>query len=134
MNLCGDIGLLILRVGFGGTMLLSHGLGKLMAFSEHSASFPDPIGVGPTASMALAVFAEAVCAALVVLGIGTRLAAVPLIVTMAVAALVIHAADPWQKKEMAILYGTVFVALFFTGGGKYSLGHLGFCKKCLKWS
>ncbi|MFR5661079.1 MAG: DoxX family membrane protein, partial [Butyricimonas faecihominis] len=40
-----SLGLLILRVLVGITML-THGLAKLTSFSELSATFPDPIGLG----------------------------------------------------------------------------------------
>ena len=73
-----------------GMMLLAHGWGKLTSFAERSSSFPDPLGVGSSLSMALATGAEAFCALAVILGFATRWAAVPLMVTMAVAALIIH--------------------------------------------
>ena len=116
-----DIGLLILRLGIGGFILTTHGWGKLVGFNELAARFPDPIGLGPTASLALAVFAEALCGLLLVLGLGTRFAAVPLLVTMLVAAFVVHAGDPWAKKELALLYAIPFLTLIFTGGGRFAL-------------
>ena len=53
--------ILMLRIALGVQMLLGHGWGKLMSFSEKAATFPDPLGVGHTTSMALAVFGEVVC-------------------------------------------------------------------------
>ena len=49
-----SLGLLILRVLVGITML-THGLAKLTSFSELSATFPDPIGLGSTLSLILIV-------------------------------------------------------------------------------
>jgi putative oxidoreductase len=116
-----SLGLLLVRVGAGGIMLLGHGWGKLIGFSEVAERFPDPLGLGSsTLSLALAVFAEFFCAAAVVAGFATRFAAAPLVVTMLVAAFVIHADDPWAKKELALLYAVPFVALIFTGAGKFS--------------
>ncbi|MEZ6187101.1 MAG: DoxX family protein [Planctomycetota bacterium] len=71
--------------------------------------------------MALAVFAEFFCAALVVLGLGTRLALIPLITTMLVAMLLVHGADPWPKKEPAFVYLVMFGTLFLCGPGRWSL-------------
>ena len=115
-----SFGLLLLRIG-AGCMMMTHGWGKLSTFSEMAETFPDPIGVGSTVSLALAVFAEFFCAILIAVGLATRLAAVPLIVTMAVAAFSIHAADPFRVKEFALLYMTMFITLFFTGPGQISL-------------
>lgn len=102
-------------------MLVCHGWGKLLAFPEKYASFPDPLGVSPAISMALAVGAEVFCSLAIILGIATRAASVPLIITMLVAAFVIHADDPWQKKEFAIMYLIPFTTLLLTGGGRYSV-------------
>ena len=117
----GSIGLLVLRVGVAGMMIYAHGWGKLAGFAEKSAVFPDPLGIGSAASLALATFAEFFCAAAILLGFMTRLAALPLVINMLVAALVVHAADPFAKKEFALLYAVPFMTLLFAGGGKYSL-------------
>jgi putative oxidoreductase len=120
-----DIGLLVLRVGAGAMMLFGHGWGKFSALMAGKAgSFPDPIGLGSEVSMVLAVFAEFVCAILLVLGLGTRLAAIPLLVTMLVAGFVVHGADPWGEKEMALLYAVSYLTLLLTGPGRISLDAL----------
>lgn len=116
-----DLGLLVLRLYAGGTMLLAHGWGKLTGFSDYAGSFPDPFGVGSTASLGLAVFAEVGCAAAVATGAFTRWAAVPLVVTMAVAGFVIHADDPWNKKELAFTYLAMYVAVLLLGPGRHSV-------------
>jgi putative oxidoreductase len=121
MRLKLDIGLLILRVGVAAFMFFSHGWPKLMKYSYLASKFPDPIGLGSQLSLTMAIFAEAFCALLVMLGLVTRLAVIPLAFTMLVAALVVHSADPWSKKEFALLYFIPFVALFFTGPGMFSL-------------
>lgn len=118
-----NIGLLILRVVPAVLMLVAHGWGKLAGFAERMDTFPDPIGLGSPVSLSLAIFAEVVCAALLILGIATRLASVPLLITMLVAAFVIHAEDPWAKQEFPLLYAVVFLVLIFTGGGSYGLGN-----------
>lgn len=122
-NLSNSMGPFFLRVTVGSLMLFGHGLSKLSNYSEHHNNFPDPIGLGNSASMLAAIFAEVFCAALVVLGIGTRLAALPVAFTMFVAAGIVHAQDPFAKQEFALLYGICFLTLFFIGGGMFSLGN-----------
>ena len=109
-------GLFILRVT-SGLLMLSHGIPKLMGFTEKMHTFPDPIGFGSPFAMALTVGAEVFCALFLVLGIKTRWMAIPLLITMLVAGLVIHAADPLGKKELALLYAGAFATLFLSGGG-----------------
>jgi putative oxidoreductase len=116
--------LFVLRVSVGAFMLLGHGWGKLMSFAERAGSFPDPLGVGSAASLSMAVFAEVFCAAALILGLATRWATVPLIVTMVVAAFVIHADDPWAKQEFALLYLIPFVALLIGGSGRAAVDNL----------
>lgn len=122
-------GLLILRVGVAALMLFGHGFDKLVNFSDKAANFPDPIGVGAALSLALAVFAEFFCSVAIGFGFATRLATIPLIITMITAAFVIHADDPWGRKELAILYMIPYLALLFTGAGKFSIDWLWFQKK-----
>jgi putative oxidoreductase len=140
-DLTGSIGLLILRLGMGGLML-THGLGKLrMVLAGSFDQFGDPIGLGSGASLVLVMTAEFVCALLVMVGLGTRFAAVPLVIAMGVAAFVAHGADPWTmeraarlfmagesqswaSKEPALMYLIPFLALIFTGAGRFSIDAL----------
>lgn len=116
-------GLFVLRVSVGGMMVGSHGLPKLLAFADKSQTFSDPLGVGAATSLSLAIFAELFCAVLVTLGLFTRIAAVPLLFTMLTAAFVVHADDPFSKKEFALLFAFPFFALVLTGPGPWSLDH-----------
>jgi putative oxidoreductase len=116
--------LLILRLSAGGFML-THGYPKLTRlFESGEIKFGDPLGIGPAASLVLAVFAEFICSILVGLGLFTRLATVPLIITMLVAAFIAHGEDPFSKKELALMYILVYVTLLVFGGGKYSMDEL----------
>ena len=128
---CSSIGLLVMRVSIGCMMMFGHGLDKLLHFSQKAGEFSDPLGVGSTASLILVIFAEFFCSLLVIIGFATRLSVVPLIVTIAVAVLVIHTDDPWQKKEFALLYFVPFLTLMITGAGRYSIDGL-ICAKCCK--
>lgn len=119
-----SLGLFILRVGFGLTIALQHGLPKILDFANKTTSFPDPLGVGSTASLSLMVLAEFICGIFVALGLFTRLAVIPLIIAMGVAFFVFHAPDPFAKKEMAFLYFLAFTSIFAAGPGKFSVDGL----------
>ncbi len=118
-----SFGLLILRVAVGCFMLV-HGWQKLSGFSEMADAFPDPIGMGSRLSLISAIGAEVGCSLLLIVGLATRLAAIPLAFTMIVALFVVHAADPWQTKELAAIYLSVYAALIFTGAGRFSIDHM----------
>lgn len=117
-----SIGLLLLRLSSGGLMI-THGYGKFMNVITGDLSFADPIGLGPEISLILAAFSEFICAILIMFGLYTRLATVPLILTMLVAAFIQHGDDPLAQKEKALLFATGYLVLFFTGAGRYSVDH-----------
>ena len=116
-----NLTLLILRVGFGAMVMLRHGWPKLKGFSTYASQFADPFGIGKTASLGLTVFAEFFCGALLVLGLLTRLATVPLIICFSVIIFMIHKADGMEKQEFPILFLLAFVAILISGPGKYSV-------------
>lgn len=121
-----DVGLLLLRLVFGIVLLYGHGFGKLSTiFSGAEIKFMDPIGIGAELSFYLAAFAEGICAALVVLGLFSRLAALILTVNFIVI-FIFHAfiaGDGFSVLEMRYLYLTAFVVLLITGPGRISLDH-----------
>ncbi|MGE0609669.1 MAG: DoxX family protein [Pirellulales bacterium] len=117
-----SFGLLLARVAFGCFMLV-HGVPKLTGFGELANKFPDPLGMGSRLSLMAAIGAEVGCSVLLILGLGTRLAALPLAFTMIVALFLVHGAEGWQKQEMAALYLAVYATLVFTGPGKFSVDH-----------
>ena len=115
------VGLLFLRISFGLTMAIAHGLPKLTKYSTIKDNFPDPVGLGNSASLALVIFAEFICSIMVVLGIKVKWASVPLIITMLVASFIIHAGDQWHKQEFALLYLYGFTAIMLLGPGKFAI-------------
>ncbi len=116
-----DIAILILRICVG-SFMLTHGLKKFdMLFADTPVEFADPIGVGQFPSLVLTVFAEVFCSILLIAGFWTRLATIPLMITMLVAVLVIHSGDPFGKQEMGLLYLLIYFTLLVTGGGRYSV-------------
>lgn len=117
-----DLALLLLRVIFGSFMIYVHGWGKLLRlFGDDPIKFADPFGLGPTPSLALAVFAEVLCAFLIIIGAFTRLATIPLIITMLVAAFIANAGSPFSDKESALVYLCAFAAIGIAGAGWYSV-------------
>ena len=116
-----SLSLLFLRIAVG-LLMLTHGYGKLMMLvAEGHIQFADPIGMGVTSSLILVVFAEFFCSIFLILGVGTRFSVIPLLVTMLVAAFIIHANDPLNVKELALFYATIYIFLFTTGAGRFSL-------------
>lgn len=116
---------LSVRILTGLIMLFSHGLGKMMNFSNIAPNFPDPFGfLGSTLSLVLVVGSEVFGSILLALGLFTRWSSFSLLFTMLVAAFIVHLSDPFESKELAILYALIFLFFTIKGGGKYSLDHI----------
>lgn len=115
------IGLLVLRIAIGMLMLV-HGVPKMMAlFSGEAIQFPAVFGLSPALSMSLAVFAEVICSLMLIIGLGTRAATIPLLVTMMVAVFYIHREDPFATQELGLHYLLSYLLLLIAGPGRYSL-------------
>ncbi|MFD0861768.1 DoxX family protein [Sungkyunkwania multivorans] len=116
-----DLGLLILRVGFS-ALMLTHGYGKFMMLIQGNGDqFGQVLGLPAIVACILAVIGEFIAPILIILGVKTRLSTIPVIIVMAVAAFVVHAADPIATKEKALLYLIAFVVIGLSGPGKYSI-------------
>ncbi|MBZ4675978.1 MAG: hypothetical protein JG782_597 [Anaerophaga sp.] len=122
-----DLAALILRLGFGFFIVFGHGLGKLQMLLSGNVQFPALFGISPAINLTLAMLAEFIAGIMILIGLRTRLASIPLMITMAVAVLTVHLADPLfaasggASKEFALLYFLGFAGLFFLGSGKYSV-------------
>ena len=117
-----NFALLVLRVWIGVEMMVVHGVDKMMNFSTAAQDFPDPLGIGHSASLALAVFAEVFASLLLVLGLFTRLGALVLIIDMTVAFVFVHkcALTGSNSGELAFLYLLGYVVVFLAGPGRVS--------------
>ncbi|MEZ5344816.1 MAG: DoxX family protein [Pyrinomonadaceae bacterium] len=124
-----DLSLLVMRILFGLSMMLQHGLSNLRGFSEYADKYHDPIGLGSRNSMILMIFAEFFCAIAVSIGLLTRFALVPLIFGLSVAFFVYHASHPFEHKELAYLYLSAFLVLLLSGPGRFSADALIFGKE-----
>jgi putative oxidoreductase len=116
-----DSWLLIQRIVLS-IFMLTHGWPKMIKlFAEGPISFPDPLGIGMRYSLILAMLAEVLAPLLIIAGLASRLSSVFVIVTMFVAAFVVHASDPFARKEMALLYLVGFIGVLILGPGRFSL-------------
>jgi putative oxidoreductase len=115
-----NVGMLLLRAGMGG-LLVPHGYDKLMHFSEYSKQFIKFMGLSAEISLGLVIFAELFCAALVVFGLFTRLAAIPPMVVMLVAVFKAHKGEVFGEGEHAMLYFFGFLAIALIGPGRLSV-------------
>lgn len=121
--------LLLLRVT-AGIFMITHGITKVeRLMADGPAQFADPLGLGVTTSLILVVFSEVFCSVLLIIGLWTRFAVIPLMITMFVVSFIVHGADPFNKQELPMFYLIVYLCILIAGAGKYSVDNLIFRKK-----
>lgn len=114
------IGLAILRI-LPNIFMITHGFPKFQKLISGNTEFGDPLGIGSAPTLFLAVIAEFICPILMIVGFKTKWATIPSMVTMAVAAFIVHSADPFGTKEKALLFLVIYIVIFLLGPGKYSI-------------
>lgn len=124
-----DFSLLFLRVSISALMIINHGFVKLVNYDSASKTFFDPIGLGTVAALNLVLFAELICSFLIIVGLFTRIALIPLIITMIVAFFIFNATEPFVKKELPLIFLMCYLTIFALGPGRFSLDSLIFRKK-----
>ena len=111
---------LLLRVA-SGVLMMNHGYDKLVHFAEKKNNFMNFLGIGSTASLSLVIFAEFFCALFIIIGLFTRLATIPLIITMGVALFMANNAQFFGDGEVSALYLSAYIIILLVGAGRVSV-------------
>jgi putative oxidoreductase len=122
-----NLAALLLRFILGGLFIYSGWL-KIKDYDTILPMFTDIIGIGSKLSFNLLIFSEFFGGILIVLGLFTRLAVLPILFSMCIAYFIAHANDPFFKKELAFTFLVLCLPVFVMGSGKYSLDRLIFKK------
>jgi putative oxidoreductase len=114
--------LLFVRLFFG-VLFFMHGLDKLTNFNELSLTYPSAFGLGSYMTLMVAIFCEFACSMFLLAGLITRIILIPMIISMAVAFFDIHD-GMMPEGELSLIYLIIFLGLFLTGPGRYSVDYL----------
>lgn len=115
-----SFGLLLFRLCLGGLMIANHGWMKIVNLEVLKTQFYDFLGLGSQISLILAITVEILCSILLIFGLYTRVALIPLIVTMLVA-IGTHGWQIFGDAELGFLYLIGFVFLLIVGPGDNSI-------------
>jgi len=119
-----NVALLVLRVAIG-IMMLNHGIPKIKKLlSPEPVIFFSTFGLSERNSLIVAAFVEVFFSSLLILGLVTRLAVLPLLGTMVIAAFHTLKSFPFDKKEVPLLFLLIYITLLLGGSGIFSLDYL----------
>ncbi len=119
-----DAALLVLRVAIG-VLMLRHGIPKIKKLlSPEPIHFFKTFGLSERHSLMAAAFVEVFFSLCLILGLGTQLAVLPLLFTMLIAAFHTLKSQPFDTKEIPVLFLLIYVTIFLAGSGKFSLDYL----------
>ncbi len=113
--------LLLLRLCLGCWMIYGHAWHKIDNYDLLKFTFADPLGIGRALSLQLVIAAEAGGSLLLILGLWTRLALLPLLFTMGIIVWKVQWEAGFGKLELPLLYTLGYVTVLFLGPGKYSI-------------
>jgi len=114
--------ILLLRLFFG-VLFFMHGLDKMTNFSVLSDNYPSVLGLGSYTTLMVTIFCEFACSMFLMAGLMTRIVLIPMALAMAVAFFDIHD-GMMPEGELSLIFMIVFIILFMTGPGKYSIDWL----------
>lgn len=114
-----DLGLFLLRMVGGLSLALGHGLGKVPP-QEGFYGFVESLGFPPVMAWGSAV-AEFIGGLLLAIGLFTRPAALLIVLNHTVVVLLAHSGDPFNVRELGILYLSIAVLFLIIGSGRYSV-------------
>lgn len=115
-----NLATLLMRLGFG-ALLINIGYQKLKNFESIKPKFISFLGIGQGVSLGLVVFAELICAALVLIGLFTRFAAIPVVIVLSVALFMAHKGLIFGEGQSAALFLFGYLAILILGPGKISV-------------
>ncbi len=123
-----NLAMLFFRVAVASELLIAHGLKKIGIGVVIAETVPNPLGLPEVLNQAFAIGANIGMPLFIVLGLLTRIAALPILAITLTGYFVVHFNDPILVKDIPFMYSVSFLLIAVTGAGKYSLDYY-FTKK-----
>lgn len=118
---------------FTGVMFMQFGIRQIVQFNELALSFPSVFGMGAEVSLLVMILIEIICSTLIILGLFTRFAIIPPMVSMVIAECVLiqelmaQTNVTFQSSQiifLPIMFLGIFLFMMLAGPGKISLDYI----------
>lgn len=127
-----DFAILFLRF-YIGVVILLHIIGELQTYDNTLLVYPQLLGLDAATSFAIATIIEGLLAAMIVLGVATRFAAVVMAIISALIIIYgIMQGGVLGDVRLYFVYLGIYVTLVISGGGYYSFRVPDLSKRCSK--
>lgn len=104
-------------------LIVVHGLKKIGVGIAQAEVVPNPLGLPEAVNQIFATGANLICPLFIILGLFTRLAAIPIAAVTLTGYFVVHGNDPLPERDIPFMFSVAFLFIMAVGGGRYSLDH-----------
>ena len=126
-----DFCLLFFRIAISTELIIVHGLKKI-GIGSIAEVVPNPFGIPERINEVFAIAANIFFPQLVIMGLFTRLATLPILAVTLTGYFVVHGGDPLPERDIPFMFSLGYLMIAFAGPGKYSLDHYFFNNKKAK--
>ncbi|TRW25930.1 DoxX family protein [Flavobacterium zepuense] len=119
-----NFGILFFRVAIASELIYVHGLKKIGIGVAQPEVIPNPIGLPDALNNFVAIAANVYLPFLIIIGLFTRVAALPALAVTATGYFLMHFNDDPMVRDMPFMYATSLLLIVLLGGGRYSLDNL----------
>lgn len=123
-----QVALLIFRVLLSVEMIYAHGLKKIGIGVEVAEVVPNPMNFPESINNLFAISANIFFPILIIFGIFTRLAVLPILAVTLTGYFVLHFNDAPLVKDAPFIYSLSYLLILILGAGKYSVDYYLFKK------
>lgn len=116
-----NIAMLLFRVAFAIELMLVHGLKKINVNGRAAELIPNPLGFPDWFNQAFATAAMLIFPFFILIGLFTRLAALPALAVTLTGYFVVHAHDVLAARDGPFTYSIMLLLILVLGAGKYSV-------------
>lgn len=118
-----NFAILLFRIGIAAQLIIVHGLKKIGIGVTSAEVIPNPLNFPETLNNIIAITANTYLPFFVIIGLCTRLAAIPALCVTMTGYFIVHANDPLSVSDIPYMYSISLLFIVITGGGKFSLDH-----------
>ena len=119
-----NFSLLVFRVSLSLQIIVVHGFKKVGINVAEAEKIPNPLHFPETFNHAFAVSANLFFPVLVILGLFTRIAILPILAVTLTGYFVLHWNDALLIKDTPFMYSLSYLLLLMLGPGRYSVDYL----------